>query len=231
MADIYRDGTYLQNNPSWGEEDSSWKADRIVKLIERNALKPASICDIGCGAGEILIRLSQRLDAGIKYHGYEISPQAYEICRKKAKDNISFFLKGLSEVDDGQFDIAMAIDVFEHVEDYFGFLKELKTKSEYKIFHIPLDLTVLTVLRPSSILETRRTYWHLHHFCKDTALAALEHAGYEIVDYFHTGSAVELPNASWKAGLLKPARKLMFRINRDLAARLLGGYSLLVLAK
>ena len=85
-----------------------------------------------------------------KYIGYEISQTAFELCKTKSKDNVTFFHKDLLKVQDVYFDVAMAIDVFEHVEDYLGFLKKLKSKAEYKIFRIPLDLSVQTVLRSST---------------------------------------------------------------------------------
>ena len=36
MTQIYCDGTYLENNPTWHEEHSSWKARQIQKIIEKN---------------------------------------------------------------------------------------------------------------------------------------------------------------------------------------------------
>ena len=44
------------------------------------------------------------------------------------------------------YDLILCIDVFEHVEDYIGFLKTLKNKSKYHIFNIPLDMCALKVL-------------------------------------------------------------------------------------
>jgi len=49
--------------------------------------------------------------------------------------------------EDTYFDSLLCIDVFEHVEDYIGFVKTLKSKATYKIFHIPLDISVLSVIR------------------------------------------------------------------------------------
>jgi hypothetical protein len=68
-ADIYRDGTYLETFPTWHGEDSVWKAQQIKKILEKNALTPATICEVGCGAGEILKQLSAQLDSGIKFTG------------------------------------------------------------------------------------------------------------------------------------------------------------------
>jgi hypothetical protein len=35
MANIYQDGTYLENNSSWHEEDSPFKAGQIKRIIEK----------------------------------------------------------------------------------------------------------------------------------------------------------------------------------------------------
>ena len=230
MSQIYNDGTYLENNPSWHEEDSPWKAKQIRKIIEKNSLQPDNICEIGCGAGEILKELSVLYGDGIDFFGYEISQQAYELCKKKAKPNLDFRLLDLLEEAE-YYDIAMAIDVFEHVEDYFSFLRRLKDKAEYKIFHIPLELSAQTVLRSSTIIRNRKKLGHIHYFTKDTALESLKDTGYEIIDYFYTCGRSELPNKGWKANLLRIPRKLSYAVNKELAVRLLGGYSLMVLAK
>lgn len=125
----------------------------------------------------------------------------------------------------------MAIDVFEHVEDYYGFLRNLKKIGKYKVFHIPLDLSVQAVLRSTPMAWTRATFGHLHYFTKETAFAALSDTGYEVVDWFYTKGSLEIPNRRWKANIMKLPRRLLFSFNQDLAVRILGGFSLLVLAK
>lgn len=231
MTEIYEDGTYLDNNPSWHEEDSPWKAKQIRNIIERNSLHPSSICEIGCGAGEILNQLLMHYGENIQLFGYEVSPQAFELCNRKSKPHLIFKLSDLLQDSDAHFDVVMAIDVFEHTEDYFGFLRKLREKAEYKIFHIPLDLSVQAILRSSPIINGRKSVGHIHYFTKETALETLKDTGYEIVDYFYTCGSFELPNRGWKTNLLKVPRRLEFLANKDLAARVLGGFSLMVLAK
>lgn len=230
IAKIYTDGTYFDNYPTWHVEDSPWKAKQIKKIIEDNALNPNKFCEIGCGAGEILNQLSGHYP-GKEFYGYELSPQAFELCRKKSKTNLTFMHSDLLEEKSKYYDIVMAIDVFEHVDDCLGFLRKLREKGEYKIFHIPLDLSVQTVFRSSPIIKGRKIAGHIHCFTKETALETLNDAGYEIVDYFYTGVSLELPNRGWKRNLLKIPRKIGFIINKDLTVRILGGYALLVLAK
>jgi hypothetical protein len=99
------------------------------------------------------------------------------------------------------------------------------------VFHIPLDLSVQTVFRGDVLLTQREKLGHLHYFTKETALATLTGAGYEIVDYLYTGYSLELPNRSWRSKLLEVPRKLLFSVHQDLTVRIFGGFSLLVLAK
>jgi len=231
MNNIYKDGTYLETNPTWHEEDSAWKAEQIIKILERNALAPESVCEVGCGAGEILLQLSRKFSE-TRFDGYEISPQAFAICQPKAHNTLTFYHQDLlSSPDEVHFDLVMAIDVFEHVEDYLGFLRGLKSRGEYKLFHIPLDISVQAVLRSSPVLHARRAIGHIHQFTKETALEALNESGLEVLDWFYTGGSLGAPNLPASAKLMKLPRRLAFSINQDLAARILGGFSLMVLAR
>ena len=80
---IYQNGSYLKKNPMWHQADSPWKAKQVINMIKKNNLKPSSISEIGCGAGDILRLLSEQMDGDISFTGYEISPDAFEICSKK----------------------------------------------------------------------------------------------------------------------------------------------------
>src|SRR5512140_2685094 len=227
---IYSDGTYLRNNPDWHVHDPAWKARHIAGILGRNGVAPRTVCEIGCGAGEVLRNLARHLPGDTRFVGYDISPDAYRLCAPKAAGNVEYRLGNLLE-EPGDFDLAMAIDVFEHVEDYFDFLRRLRTKSKLKVFHIPLDLSAWALLRGRPLLDARRSVGHIHYFTKDTALAALEDTGYEVKDWCYTSGRTELPSLGWKTRLLKGPRRALFRLHPDTAARTLGGYSLLVLAR
>jgi cyclopropane fatty-acyl-phospholipid synthase-like methyltransferase len=226
---IYEDGSYLQNNPSWHQEHSQWKAAQVSRMLRQNALQPATLAEIGCGAGQVLGSLASELGTGVQCSGYDISPQAYELCKGREAANLRFRLADLL-VEPAHFDVALAIDVFEHVEDYRGFLRKFRDKATHKIFHIPLDLSAQTVLRGRPLAELRKSVGHIHFFTKDMALAVLRETGYEVQDWFYTRSSLELP-MSWRARLLTLPRALLFRVCEDFAVRMLGGSSLLVLAK
>ena len=227
---IYSDGTYLRNNPAWHADDSAWKAGHIARALQRHAIEPATVCEVGCGAGEVLRSLSTHLAPGVKYFGYEISPHAYQLCARKSGGNFAFRLANLLD-EPAYFDVVMAVDVFEHVEDCFTFLRKLRTKGKHKVFHIPLDLSAVSLLRRDKLMNMRRSVGHIHYFTKDTALALLEETGYRVIDYTYTSGATELEHPGWKTRLMKGPRQALFRMDPDRAARWLGGYSLLVLAE
>ena len=227
--ELYKNGRYLELNPTWHAEDSPWKAKQIFEMIRRNNLQPNSICEVGCGAGEILSQLQLLLSGQVSFTGYEVSPQAFQLC--KGKEGLHFHLADLLLQDEAYFNIVLAIDVFEHVEDYFSFLRRLRNKGQFKIFHIPLDLSVQAVLRDSPILKQRQSVGHLHYFTKETALAALADTGYEILDHFYTSHCIDLPARSFKNSLAKVPRKIAFELHQDLAVRILGGFSMMVLTQ
>lgn len=228
---IYINGTYEKNNPTWDVEDSFWKAKQILKIMNKNGIRPKSVCDVGCGAGEVLNQLYSQMPTDVDFVGYEISPQAFKLCQQRKKKRLRFCLGDFLKEEKTFFDLLLVIDVVEHIEDYFSFLRKLRQKGEYKIFHIPLELSVQMVLRVSPLLRARRKVGHLHHFNKEIALELLNETGYEIIDYFYTGVTVDLPAKSFPAFLAKLPRRVMFCFNQDLTVRLLGGYSLMVLAK
>jgi len=226
----YTEGDYLDKNPTWHEEDSAWKARHVLEMLSRNDLHPASVCEVGCGAGEILNQLYSEMPDNVTFTGYDISPQAHELSRQKAKERLQFLLKDLME-EDKQFDLLLVIDVFEHVENYLGFLRGIRPKAAHKIFHIPLDISVQRVLLSKPILKRRRDIGHIHYFTKETALATLKDTGYEIIDYFYTAGSLDLAPSSFIYSLGRLPLRIAGMLNQDLTVRILGGHSLMVLAR
>lgn len=222
-------GDYLQNNPAWHIEDSPWKAKQILKMIKRNNLNPKSIAEIGCGAGEILNQLHLTLPKDIIFAGYDISTDAISMAKQREKERLIFRQESFTETQEN-FDLLLMIDVFEHVDDYLSFLKKCRGKATNTIFHIPLDISVQSVLR-NKLMSSRNLVGHLHYFSKETAIATLVDSGYDILDYFYTPGLIELPRKSLKTNLAVLPRKLLYSLNQDFAVRTLGGFSLLVLAK
>jgi hypothetical protein len=159
-----------------------------------------------------------------------MSEQAFALAQSREREGVHFINANMLD-ENVHFDALLCIDVFEHVDDYIGFIKSLRSYADYKIFHIPLDLSVQAVVRSDALLEARRRVGHLHYFTKETALETVRYCGYEVIDSNLTALALDLPNRGMRANLMKIPRVLLSQIAPDFAARVLGGWSLMVLAK
>jgi SAM-dependent methyltransferase len=227
---IYQSGEYLENNPDWHAADAPFKARWINNILDDNKIHADSITEIGCGSGEILVEL-KKIYPDTQFNGYDISSQAYQICSKKASDGLSFHQADLLSLQTPPDDVLLAIDVFEHVDDYMSFIRAMKDRAIWKLFHIPLDLSVQGLLRGKPIMYSRNVVGHLHYFYKDTALAVLKDCGLEVVDWNYTHGAESLPNRKLRTKILNLPRKIFRAINQDLAVRVLGGASIMVLTR
>ncbi|MEO7003140.1 MAG: methyltransferase domain-containing protein, partial [Ktedonobacterales bacterium] len=145
-------------------------------------------------------------------------------------DRLHFIQGSATDAPDAQYDLLLVLDVMEHIEDYYSFLRDLRSKGRHIMLHIPLELSAQTVLRSQGLLHTQTAYGHLHYFTRETALQALQNAGYTVVDAIYTRRALEEPTTELPRRLMRLPRTLLFAANEHLAARLFGGFSLLVLA-
>jgi SAM-dependent methyltransferase len=237
MSNIYKSGYYLElTGQTWHAEDAPWKAEQIERIIRRNGIQPRNIAEIGCGAGQILGELSkQPYLKDCHFEGYDISPQAIKLCERIDSKNCKYFCQDiLTDAKDNvqKFDILLIIDVFEHVPDYMGFIEKCRYKADYKIYHIPIDICVSSVLR-NTLIRGRYSVGHIHNFTADSAIATLKDTGHEIVDYFYTSSCFGLfkQHPSIKTAIANVPRWLFSKFSLPFTARVFGGYSLLVLTK
>ncbi len=186
-------------------------------------LKPGSICDIGCGAGGVLAELDRKLDLVARFQGYEVSPQAHALSQRFTSARCEYLL-GEAFADGLHYDLALALEVVEHVEDCFSFVRQCASKATWKIYHIPLDVSASTVLRGTNCWEA---VGHLHLFTRETALQTIRHAEQEVVDWFLTPVALQRPHRTATRITNVPRRILP----ASLASRIFGGYSIMILAK
>lgn len=229
MSTLYTSASddYLKHNPTWHQEDSAWKASKIANLLNKHGVTPKTVLETGCGAGAILHHLAKQYP-DTKFTGCDISEAALAMAEPYASEQIQFTNQLPKDI---VFDVLLMIDVFEHVDDYISFLREHKPLAKQHVFHIPLDMTVYKVLRPSVLMHNRHHVGHLHYFTKETALETLRYAGYKVVGYDYTlwGLETPMPTLLKKVGRLP--LWLLVKLNVDLAAKLLGGMSLIVLTE
>jgi SAM-dependent methyltransferase len=108
-------------------EDHHWwfRGRRAVirALLGRAGLVPAPrILDAGCGTGRNMVELS-RLG---RVEGVDPSPHAIEFCRRRGLGGVTESELEALPFEDGAFDLILASDVIEHIEDDRAALAELR---------------------------------------------------------------------------------------------------------
>jgi len=221
IADRYTGDEYVTSNPDWHVADSPWKAAQILEMLKAEPVE--TVCEVGCGAGEILRQLHDRMPATRRLVGYEIADVPLTMAADRATDRLSFRLKDATD-DDEIFDLMLIVDVIEHVPDPIAFLSSLRFKAKRTILHVPLDLSVQSVVRPGKLMSVRERVGHIHYFTPETAIATVQEAGYVIRGHVFTRS-FDLEATTVKARLARVPRRLLPEV---VTVRLLGGYSILI---
>lgn len=175
MDEIYNNKVYLINNPDWHAEDAPQKAAVIYSILKQNTISFSTVCEVGCGGGEVLIQLDKLVkDKGVTYFGFDISKDALAIASKKQTSSIKFELKDLAASPDStKYDVLLIIDILEHLKDYFSFLEALSKKAKYTVFHIPLDMFVWSLFKEKMLIESKERVGHIHNFSEEFILSIL----------------------------------------------------------
>ena len=221
---IYENQKYLKKNPNWHIEDSPYKANLVLKAIKKSKINFTNMVDIGCGAGRVIKILSQKYPNKF-FHGVDFSPDASKFWDVGKSKNLKY-----SQDIDQKFDIALCLDVFEHVDDYLGFLKDIKTKAKFFIFNIPLDMNVVKLLSPG-IRYVRENAGHIHYFNIYTAKETLKRCGYEIINSSTSIGFLGTPPRNIRQWIILIPRLLSLLLGKNFSSILFGGSSITVVAK
>jgi len=230
VSERYLGGSYAAHNPTWDREDSPWKAAQVRKVLDAAGLRPRRIAEVGCGAGGVLLELAAALPLA-ELSGFDIAPDVERFWRDHGNPRVTFTRADFLDASTGHYDLILLLDVIEHLANPHSFLEKIRGQASYFVFHIPLDLTALTVLRESPLLHVRAKVGHLHYYTRRLALALLEECGLDVMLWQYTGAGLQAPQRSLRARLAAVPRRLLSLASRDLSARLLGGETLIVLAR
>ncbi len=163
---MYASGDYLKENPSWHSEDSPWKAGKIREILQACQVTPSSICEVGCGSGNILAEL-RGFYPQTEIFGYDIAPDATRLWSERERDNITFQIGDFFVLNKRNYDAILLIDVIEHVAYPITFFANFRGKAKYYLLHIPLALSASTVLREKPLIEVRKAVGHIHYLTKN----------------------------------------------------------------
>lgn len=179
MTNIYQDGTYLEKNPSLHEEDSEYKFSYIRKLLldVRPEGERFRVLDIGGGAGLVAAQVCQFLSTKgvpVECHAFDLSTDM--LAKQKANNPfVTLATSDFKEIKNcGAYDLALLIDVIEHIPDNDSIADEVDRLSSYVIYNIPIEYNLLDWLR--NIYLSGRYYasqtasiGHVHFFSVSSA--------------------------------------------------------------
>jgi SAM-dependent methyltransferase len=151
-----------------------WFAGRYITIKNFiNKLKPESILDLGCGSGNLLKNtISEHHDVT----GIDILPEAVKYCKKRIPD-ANFLQADATSIPfkKKRFDLIIALDVIEHIEDDLNFLKEVRStlKDDGKI--------IITAPAYQSLFSKwDRIQGHFRRYSTKKLVSLTEKAGYSI---------------------------------------------------
>jgi methyltransferase family protein len=226
----YMESDYIEHNPNWDMEDSPWKANKVVTLLRKHDVEPKTICEVGCGAGGVLGAIKSEFK-NTKLTGFDIAPDAEKFWGNLRDAGIDLYVGDFFSLNSQNYEAILLLDVLEHVANPHQFLIDIKPQTDFLVVHFPLDLSALSVLREKPLLHVRHKVGHIHYFTKGLALELLKECGFEVIDYQYTEATFSAPQRGVKTKIFSWLRRLIYTINKDVGVRLLGGETLMVLAR
>lgn len=225
----YVDGNYLDNTKTWHIEDSPYKAEIVMRALLRNNIIFERCADVGCGAG-LIVEILAKLFPKVEFTGYEISQNVDVFWKDRITgNNLRFSHDNILDFEE-KTDLVICLDVFEHVEDYYLFLKKMCKIGDTFVFNIPLDMCVAKLVT-SGLRNARHEVGHLHYFNRYTAKETIRDCGYEIIEESLCAAFLRTPPRNIRQAIALPFRLLSLILGKPLSATIFGGMSLLVVAK
>lgn len=146
----------------------------IDKMLSLLGSEVKSVCDVGCGVGNLLLVLEDRLTNAT---GIDSSEESVRLARAKIKSpHIKLEKKDAFDLDE-QYDLVLFTDILEHVRDDGDIIRFLHDKIVRKGGHL-----ILTVPAHGKLYsQFDRSAGHYRRYDKDEILALLKTGGFETI--------------------------------------------------
>ena len=143
---------------------------------------PTSVLDVGCGEGVLTHEWAQKLSGG-RIVGIDLDdPQLHELWKTRTAPNLEYQVMKAENMPfaDGEFDMASAIEVLEHVPDPSVTLAEMaRCSSRWLLVSVPREPVwrMVNVARGAYWKQLGNTPGHLNHWSKRSFTRLLSQYG------------------------------------------------------
>jgi len=147
---------------------------------------PSSVLDVGCGEGVLTRKWAERVAPG-RVVGIDLDdPELHAQWKGRTAPNLEYRVMKAEHLPfgDGEFDMASAIEVLEHVPDPEHTLAEMaRVASGHLLVSVPREplWRALNMARGAYLKELGNTPGHLNHWSKRAFVALLSRHG-EVVE-------------------------------------------------
>jgi ubiquinone/menaquinone biosynthesis C-methylase UbiE len=152
----------------------------LDELFARAA--PHSVLDVGCGEGVLSARWAAQLGRG-RIVGIDLEdPKLRAEWARRKRENLEFLATAAETLPfaSGEFDLAAAIEVLEHVPDPARTVAEMaRVARRHLLVSVPREplWRILNVARGAYVRELGNTPGHVNHFSKRSFVALLQRHG------------------------------------------------------
>ncbi len=159
--------------------------ERTLEELFRRA-EPRSLLDVGCGEGVLTHRWAQQLGER-RVVGIDLEDPALEAEQAKRRaPNLEYRVMKAENLPfaDGEFDMASAIEVLEHVPDPVHSVEEMaRVARRWLLVSVPREplWRALNMARGAYLKDLGNTPGHLNHWSKRSFVALLSRHG-EVVE-------------------------------------------------
>ena len=111
----------------------------IVKIVD-NQKDINNILDAACGEGLVIAEINE-YRSNLKIDGFDIAEQSIDYARKILPNN-KFFIGDILNIDiaDNSYDLVMALEVLEHLNEPIKAIKELaRVSKKYVLISVPFE--------------------------------------------------------------------------------------------
>jgi 2-polyprenyl-3-methyl-5-hydroxy-6-metoxy-1,4-benzoquinol methylase len=155
--------------------------DALDELLDVAA--PSSLLDVGCGEGVLVHRWAQRLGEQARIVGIDLREESIQAgWARHSAPNLEYRVMAAENLPfaDGEFDLASAIEVLEHVPDPEHTVDEMaRCARSHLLVSVPREplWRMLNVARGAYWSQLGNTPGHLNHWSKRSFQALLSRYG------------------------------------------------------